>query len=335
MRRGIATLLTIIAGCWLAPALDAVAGDPEAGEPKPPVYVRWLVPGDPGDETIREYWERSQRGELSPAGLVDLGTMLFERGYPKDALEMYREALHRDKTLYEAWLRIGVVEHRAREYEDARHAYHKCLDLMSGHGWCNFYLGLLEEQTGHPTNALEHFERAYEHAPGLADPKVNPEVLQSRLQFGAAVKQSTEERFTAAAPLAFLEPKQVQEVRQQYLPTATPSPTPTAAPVATPTPLARAVRPTPAASPSSGAAATPGATGADNEVAPPSRVRPRRPSGTSPPPTPGPVDEKSPYGVRRPSDSSGIVGGGVRPVSPEASLHPWWRAMPEWILAFV
>lgn len=335
MRRGIATLLTIIAGCWLAPALDAVAGDTEAGEPKPPVYVHWLVPGDPGDETIREYWERSRRGELSPAGLVDLGTMLFERGYPKDALEMYREALHRDKTLYEAWFRIGVVEHRAREYEDARHAYQECLDLMSGHGWCNFYLGLLEEQTGHPTKALEHFEKAYEHAPALADPKVNPEVLQSKLQVGAAVKQSSEERFTAAAPLAFLEPQQVQEVRQQYLPTATPSPTPTAAPVATPTPLARAVRPTPAASPRSGATATPGATGADNEAAPSSRVRPRRPSGTSPQPTPGPIDENSPYGVRRPSDSSGIVTGGVRSVSPEASLHPWWRKMPDWVLAFV
>ena len=333
MRRGIATLLTIIAGCWLGLALDAAAADPESGEPKPPVYVRWLVPGDPGDETIREYWERSQRGELSPAGLVDLGTMLFERGYPKDALEMYREALHRDKSLYEAWLRIGVVEHRAREYEDARHAYNKCLDLMSGHGWCNFYLGLLEEQTGHPTKALEHFERAYEHAPGLADPKVNPEVLQSKLQFGAAVKQSSEARFTVAAPLAFLEPKHVQEVRQQYLPTPTPSPTPTATPVATPTPLARStVRPSPVASPRGGAT---GAAGADEGAAPPSRVRPRRPSGTAPRPTPGPVDESSPYGVRRPSDSSGTVGGGVRSVSPEASLHPWWRKMPEWILAFV
>jgi hypothetical protein len=329
MRRGIATLLTIIAGCWLAPALDAVAGDAEAGEPKPPVFVRWLVPGDPGDETIREYWERSRRGELSPAGLVDLGTMLFERGYPKDALEMYREALHRDKTLYEAWLRIGVVEHRARDFEDARHAYHKCLDLMSGHGWCNFYLGLLEEQTGHPTKALEHFEKAYEHAPTLADPKINPEVLQSKLQLGAAVKQSAEERFTATAPLAFLEPKQVQEVRQQYLPTPTPSPTPIATSVAIPTPLARTVRPTPAASPRSGA------TGAEDGVAPSSRVRPRRPSGTSPQPTPGPVDESSPYGVRRPGDSGGSVPGGVRPVSPEASLHPWWRKMPEWILAFV
>jgi len=330
MRRGIATLLTIIAGCWLGLAFDAVAGDPESGEAKPPVFVRWLVPGDPGDETIREYWERSQRGELSPAGLVDLGTMLFERGYPKDALEMYREALHRDKTLYEAWLRIGIVEHRAREYEDARHAYNKCLDLMSGHGWCNFYLGLLEEQTGHPTKALEHFERAYEHAPGLADPKVNPEVLQSKLQFGAAVKQEAENRFTDAAPLAFLEPQQVREVRQQYLPTPTPTRTPTATPVATPTPVARAARP---ASPTPSSRA--GAAAADEEEAKPARVQPRRTSGSAVRPTSPPIDPSSPYGVRRPSDSSGIAGGGVRTVSPEASLHPWWRKMPEWILAFV
>jgi hypothetical protein len=335
MRRGIVTLLTIIAGCWLAPALDAVAGDPEASEPKPPVFVRWLVPGDAGDETIREYWERSRQGELSPAGLVDLGTMLFERGYPKDALEMYREALHRDKSLYEAWLRIGIVEHRAREYEDARHAYHKCLDMMSGHGWCNFYLGLLEEQTGHPTKALKHFEKAYEHAPALASPKVNPEVLQSKLQFGAAVKQSSEERFTEAAPLAFLEPEQVQEVRRQYLPTPSPSPTPTATPVATPTPTSRAVRPTPPAATGGGAAGATDASGAGAEAAASSRVRPRRPGGSSPRPTPGPADEASPYGVRRPSGSSGITGGGVRSVSPEASLQPWWRKMPEWILAFV
>ena len=329
MRRGIATLLMIIAGCWLVPAFDAVAGDTEAGEPKPPVFVRWLVAGDPGDETIREYWERSQRGELSPAGLVDLGTMLFERGYPKDALEMYREALHRDKRLYEAWLRIGVVEHRAREYEDARRAYKNCLDLMSGHGWCNFYLGLLEEQTGHPTKALEHFEKAYEHAPSLADPKVNPEVLQSRLQFGAAVKQGAESRFTKSAPLSFLEPEQVREVKQQYLPTPSPTPTPTVTTQVSPTPVTR-VRPTPPA-------ATPTrAVGAEEEGAEPSRVRPRRPVGPAVSPTAPPVDQSSPYGVRRPSSSGGTpTGAGVRPVSPEASLDPWWRQMPEWILRFV
>ena len=48
-----------------------------------PMFVRWLVMDDPGDETIRNYWERAERDELDPPALVDLGTMLFYRGYPK------------------------------------------------------------------------------------------------------------------------------------------------------------------------------------------------------------------------------------------------------------
>ena len=29
-----------------------------------PVFLRWLVPGNPGDDAIRIYWDASQRGEL-------------------------------------------------------------------------------------------------------------------------------------------------------------------------------------------------------------------------------------------------------------------------------
>jgi hypothetical protein len=47
-----------------------------------PIFVKWLVIDDPGDETIRTYWQRAEAGELSPEALVDLGTMLFYRGWP-------------------------------------------------------------------------------------------------------------------------------------------------------------------------------------------------------------------------------------------------------------
>jgi len=154
-------------------------------------------------------------------------------------------------------------------------------------------------------------------------------VLQSRLQFGAAVKQGAEDRFTNSAPLSFLEPEQVREVKQQYLPTATPTPTPTVTPKVTPTPVTR-VRPTPPATTRTRAV------GAEEEGAEPSRVRPQRPVGPAVRPTAPPVDQSSPYGVRKPSSSGGsTTGAGVRTVSPEASLDPWWRKMPEWILAFV
>ena len=92
-----------------------------------PVFVRWLVPGDPGDETIRDYWERSERDELEAPALVDLGTMLFHRGFPKDAVRSYRRALDHDPELFEAWFRIGLVEHSQGNVYDARKAYKKCL----------------------------------------------------------------------------------------------------------------------------------------------------------------------------------------------------------------
>ena len=128
--------------------IDAVAGEP--------MFVRWLVAGDPGDETIRAYWEAETRGELSPAERVDLGTMLFARGYPKDAVRLFQRALKDDPELYEAWFRIGLVEHRQGQAREARRAYRKCLKLLKGHGWCNFYLGLLYEQEGEISAAMDH-----------------------------------------------------------------------------------------------------------------------------------------------------------------------------------
>jgi tetratricopeptide (TPR) repeat protein len=189
-----------------------------------PMFVRWLVMDDPGDETTRDYWERAERGELDPPALVDLGTMLFYRGYPKDAVRMYQRALDLDGDLYEAWFRIGLVEHSEGNLDNAQQAYKRCLKKLTGHGWCNFYLGLLEEQLGHSTDAMYHYRRAFKFAPELADPKVNPEVLASNLVLGVYLQDQERRRFKNTLPMPYLEPGKVARVRQQYEPTPTPEP---------------------------------------------------------------------------------------------------------------
>ncbi len=342
MTRGRVYALILVGVLFLPSGVGiGVAGESKNGVkrlPDDPVFLQWLDPGDPDDETIREYWERATRGELSPQGMIDLGTMLYFRGYPKDAVRFYRNALDEDKELYEAWYRIGVVEFRDLNYEDARYAYKKCLKILSGHGWCNFYLGLLEEHTGHPSKALDYYKRAYDAAPELADPRVNPDVLYSKLQIGAAMQQQDDQRFVATVPMPFLDPSEVRRVRAQYLPTPTPTPTPY------PTVAARG---TTRDSSSSTGAAVGGAVGGTAAASGSStgggatspRVR-SRPPGTATRPTPG-VTEDTPYGVRQPTGSGGsgggggVYGSGVQSVSPEATLRPWWTTMPEWILAFV
>jgi tetratricopeptide (TPR) repeat protein len=220
-------MTALVLGC-LVLGLVSVEGAQEAADrgPKDPAFVSWLRPDDPNDQTILYYWERAQTGQSDAEELLDLGTMLFHRGYPDDAVQIYRRALDSDSGLYEAWFRIGFVKHRQGEVDAARQAYKRCLKRRPGHGWCNFYLGLLEEQTGHPSKALDHYRQAFTHAPELADPAHNPEVLSSELSLGAALVRNEQERFSTVSPMSYLRPNRVNRVWSQYASTPIPTPAP-------------------------------------------------------------------------------------------------------------
>ncbi len=72
---------------------------------------QWLVADDPGDQTINDYWERAQTGRTQRTGPGGSRHHALLSGIPEDALEMYHRALDLDKDFYEAWFRIGLVEH--------------------------------------------------------------------------------------------------------------------------------------------------------------------------------------------------------------------------------
>lgn len=184
------------------------------GRANEPVFLQWLAMDDPGDLTIRAYWDQYAADELSPPEIVDLGTMLFTRGYPRDAERLYHEAVKRDKNLYEAWFRIGLLNHQLGKRNKARRAYHHCLKIFKGHGWCNFYLGLLEEQDHHAKEAVKYYTKAFRYAPVLADEKVNPEIRSSELALGAWLVHSREQEFHEGLPMAWLSPEKMSTVRR-------------------------------------------------------------------------------------------------------------------------
>jgi hypothetical protein len=260
-----------------------------------PSFARWLVAGDPGDETIREYWQRAEVGELAPEGLVDLGTMLFARGFTTDAVTTYRRALKADKQLYEAWFLIGLAEHSRGELADAGEAYRRCLKKRPGHGWANFYLGLLEEQLGDSADALRYYEKAFTHAPELADPRVNPEVLSSELVLGAQLATIDRSSFEDSLPLRYLQPDAVSETLRRI---AEEGPVPAAS--APPEPLAPAAAATPVPAKVPPPAVEPSPNPAPDQAPPPTpaarRVPTRAPTspedGSEPPPA-----GEAPYGA--------------------------------------
>ena len=288
-----------------------------------PAFVRWLSADEPGDQTIRNYWERAERDELSAPELVDLGTMVFYRGFPKDAVQFYKRALDLDSKLYEAWFRLGLVAHNQNDLDNARQAYQRCLKQRPGHGWCNFYLGLLEEQLGHSTNALDYYERSFRHAPELANPKYNPAVLSSRLVLGAMLRHYDENRFEAALPMSYLQPAHVRRVRRQYEPT--PAPVPDSEP--------EAAADAPGADDSSGGtsakAATPRPTALPKAKKPPRSMPARRVTPVSPTPT-------GSDGAAGSSGSPvGVSGAPIGNTSDEAHIRPWWPRLSQTALVLV
>jgi hypothetical protein len=282
-----------------------------------PMFVRWLVADDPGDETIRVYWEQAELGELSAPDLVDLGTMLFYRGYPKDAVRIFQQALDLDPDLYEAWFRIGLAEHSQGNLNDAQQAYERCLKKLTGHGWCNFYLGLLEEQLGHSSDALYYYRRAFKFAPELANPKVNPEMMSSQLVLGAQLQEYDRRRFDAYLPMKYLRPKQVEKVESQFLPTPVPTPIPTPEPTIS------------SESAEISRAATPRelhSTEPQTNPQQPAQEQSERPSRPAPPRR-APTPAVSSQGVGDSGDQTPYGSPAIRSVSGEAHLVPLWPAL--------
>ncbi len=204
--------MTVLVAMTLAgAALAATSGGDR------PVFVGWMDRGKSLDRAILTYWERVAAGDASPEELVDLGTMLFRRGFPKDAIRMFRRAAKAagpGRTAAEAWFRAGLVHHKLGQLRRARRAYRKAIRRFPGHGWCNFYLGLVEERLGHVRAAVHYYERAYRFAPALADPRVNPDVLYSRLQTGVVVRHERRRALALRMPLEPLEPERVAAARE-------------------------------------------------------------------------------------------------------------------------
>lgn len=309
MRTAVAAICAVVIGAGIG--IGAGASKDE------PVFVRWLVVDDPGDETILDYWERAERGELDALSLVDLGTMVFYRGYSDDAIDFYRSALDLDPDLSEAWFRIGLVEHSRGDLNNAEQAYRRCLKKTPGHAWCNFYYGLLEEQLGHSKQALEFYETAFDLAPQLGDPAFNPELRSSRLALAAQLKHYDQQRFEKLLPMRYLRPNKVNDVRRSYEEGAAKAETPEADVQTTSQETAEASAPPPPP-------VQPKATSVPRPSPPPRRVptRPPATTGSSPGSSGNSTGRETPYGV------PAIP---IANASDEAHLVPFWKGL--WHLA--
>lgn len=201
------------------------------------VFERFLSPDNPKDRAITAFVALDREGKASSNDLTDLGVLLLEKGFPKDAERYLAKAVKLDKTNVEARYRLGLVLQREGEFHKAVGQYRKVVKQRPGFAPARFMLALAEERCDRRSAAIKDYAKAYKHAPELADPHFNPLVLDSDLQVEAQLLRYRREAETETIKVEPLDPKRVAEMMAVRPAVAEPAAKPTVAPEAAGVPV--------------------------------------------------------------------------------------------------
>lgn len=177
------------------------------------VFERFLAPDDPRDQAIARYLAKEKEGRARPADLADMGLLLLEKGFPKDAERYLKKALKASPKNPDIAYRLGIVLQRQGKERAAARAYGKVIAWEPGFAPAQFMLGLAHERMGHRRAAIRHYVKAYRHYPQLADPKHNPLVVTSRLQLEARMQHYSRVTREDGFWIGYMDPETVKAMQ--------------------------------------------------------------------------------------------------------------------------
>jgi tetratricopeptide (TPR) repeat protein len=142
---------------------------------------QFLDPRNPLDAQIENAINGMRANPRSATLHNQLGQLLREKGFPKDAEVEFERAVDADPTLFSAWYNLGLIRQARGDYPGALFAYRRTLHYRKGHSAALFQLGLMEEQRHNTEAAVEYYAKAFLINNRLLDVRVNPRILDSKL----------------------------------------------------------------------------------------------------------------------------------------------------------
>jgi tetratricopeptide (TPR) repeat protein len=214
-----------------------------------PFYAKYLNTGSTLDAQISQTIAALRQNPDSPELHNNLGALLLDKGFPKDAEREFERSVDANRKFYPAWFNLGLVRAAGGDELGARRAFSRTVTLKPGHSAALFQLGLVEEKRHHTDRAIELYAKAYAINPALLRVDVNPRILDSNLTHIALIRMYPTEHsrrsmqfqgVPSSAPAA------------QAAPPPAPSPQPSPKDIVTPTAPATAIgaEPTPLRAPS-------------------------------------------------------------------------------------
>jgi len=143
-------------------------------------------------------------GGIAAQGRNAEGVRLFQQARYQEALQQFQEAAYADPTdpnayynLAAAYHRLGKIEHRQADLEQAERYYNLCLDRDDNHVECYRGLAVLLAESGRREEAFRLLEGWVQRHPTVADARV--ELARLHEEFGN--RQAAREQLIEALAL--------------------------------------------------------------------------------------------------------------------------------------
>jgi tetratricopeptide (TPR) repeat protein len=195
-----------------------------------PFYARYLNTGSALDAQITATVNALQASPHSAVLHNQLGQMLLQKGFPKDAEVEFERAVNSDSHFYPAWYNLGLIRMSRGDWTGAHFAFARTVHYKPGHSAALFQLGLMEEKRNHQSAAIDYYAKAFTINHTLTDVRVNPRILDSKLIDLALLKAYPNEHARESMSFQPTPPGYVQQGLEA------PSLQPAAAQIVTPAP---------------------------------------------------------------------------------------------------
>jgi tetratricopeptide (TPR) repeat protein len=146
-----------------------------------PFYAKYLNTGAPVDGQITRTLDALRKNPDSPELHNRLGSLLVQKGFPKDAEVEFERAVNADGGFYPAWYNLGLVRSSRGDELGARRAFSRAVANKPGHAAALFQLGLIEEKRYNTDKAVKLYAKAFGINPSLMDVDVNPRIVDTKL----------------------------------------------------------------------------------------------------------------------------------------------------------
>lgn len=188
-----------------------------------PFYMKYLDDGSALDREIKLRVEALRADPTSPVMHNELGALLFDRRFPKDARYEFERALDFDKRFYPARYNLAILELAEGNPGRARRLLNTVVDQKPGHAEAHFTLGLIHEKDGRTSTAIDHYVKAYTIDPDMLKMKRNPRLVESELVTETLLTMYGQSRARASvvflpAPDGYEPPKPKEETKSEPAP---------------------------------------------------------------------------------------------------------------------